>query len=288
MDGPLIRRVESTFTGASGHGLFRRAWIAEAPRRAFVLTHGYAEHSGRYEHVGSWLAARGSAVHAFDHQGHGQSDGKRGHAASLDALVDDLDLAVEHARAEHPELPLYVLGHSMGGLVALAHAALRRPRLDGVVSSAAALVIDPPPNALERLGLRLLRPLLPKLSLPREIDDAALSRDPEVGRAYRADPLVFQTMTLGLAGAIYYGGQQTLAAASQTQVPALLLHGADDPIASPTGSSRFAAALSSPDSELRVIPGLRHEILNEPEWETVLGDILDWIERRERAAGGEG
>lgn len=288
MDGPLIRRVESYFAGAAGNGLFRRAWLADEPRCALVLTHGYAEHSGRYEHVGSWLAARGFAVHAYDHQGHGHSDGPRGHAASLDALVDDLDRAVAVAREAHPGLPLYVLGHSMGGLVALAYAALRDPRLDGVVSTSAALSLDPPPNTLERVGLSLLRPLLPRLSLPRPVADAALSRDPAVGEAYRADPLVFQTMTLALAAAIFRGGQRTLAAARETRLPALVLHGADDPLCSPDGSSRFFGALSSPGSDLRLYPGLRHEILNEPEWENVLGDMVGWLDKRAQDGGGNG
>jgi alpha-beta hydrolase superfamily lysophospholipase len=246
-----------------------------------VLVHGYAEHTGRYDHVGAWLAARGCAVHGYDHQGHGRSDGARGHAPSFDALLDDLDACVEQVRGVHEELPLFVLGHSMGGLVALGHAALRQPRLAGVVSSAAALHVAEAPGALQRAGLRLLRLLLPRLRMQRPIADEALSRDPEVGRAYRADPLVFQHMTLSLAAAITGGARRTLAAAGRTAVPVLLLHGEDDPLALPSGSRAFFGALRSPGSDLRVYPGLRHEILNEPEWETVAGDLHAWLTKRE-------
>jgi alpha-beta hydrolase superfamily lysophospholipase len=124
------------------------------------------------------------------------------------------------------------------------------------------------------------------LSLPRPISDSALSRDPEVGRAYRADPLVFQTLTLSLGAAIYYGGVRTLAAAPDVDVPVLLLHGGDDPLVPPSGSRRFAEAVTRAGSELRVYPELRHEILNEPEWESVLDDFFAWLGKREQGSEG--
>jgi alpha-beta hydrolase superfamily lysophospholipase len=282
VDRPLIRRAETHFAAGGGRTLFRRSWLAEEPVRTIVLTHGYAEHSGRYERVGAWLAARGCAVHAYDLQGHGRSEGVRGHAASLDALVDDQAMLVELVRGEHPELPLYLLGHSMGGLVALAFAVGRKPQLAGLVSSAAALVVADPPPLLARAALRVLRPVLPRVTMPRPISDAALSRDPEVGRAYRDDPLVFQVMTLSLASAVYYGGAQTLARAGEVAVPTLLLHGGDDPLIPSSGSERFAQAVSVPGSALKIYPPLRHEILNEPEWEDVLTDVFTWLREREQ------
>lgn len=289
MGAASIRRIESHFAGCGGRTLFRRSWLAPEPKRAIVLVHGYAEHTGRYERVGTWLADRGGAVHGYDHQGHGLSDGVRGHAASFDALLDDLERCVEVVRDEHPDLPLFVLGHSMGGLVALGHAALRQPQLAGVVSSAAALHVPDAPSALQRLGLRLLRPLLPRLRMQRPIADEALSRDPEVGRAYRADPLVFQHMTVSLAAAIYHGGLKTLAAAARVELPILLLHGGDDRLTPPSGSRAFFDALRGGDgSDLRIYPGLRHEILNEPEWETVVGDLQEWLTKREPPAAAEG
>lgn len=288
MDRPHLRRAETHFAGGGGRTLFRRSWTPDGPARVVVVPHGYAEHSGRYEHVGSWLAERGCAVHAYDHQGHGHSDGKRGHAASLDSLVDDLETFVGLVREEHPGLPLFVFGHSMGGLVALAYAVTREPELTGLVSSAAALDVADPPPLSARLALLLLRPLLPRVSMPRPVADAALSRDPEVGRAYRADPLVFQTMTLALAAAIYGGGQRTLAAAANVAVPTFLLHGEADPLIPANGSRKFSQAVSVPGSALRIYPELRHEILNEPEWESVLGDALEWLVQREQSREAQG
>ena len=114
--------MESHLTGATGHSLFRRAWLARTPERVVVLVHGYAEHSGRYEHVGAHLAERGAAVHAYDQQGHGKSGGTRCHVRRFGDLLDDLEGFVGVVRAEHSGLPVFVVGHSMGGLVVAAYA----------------------------------------------------------------------------------------------------------------------------------------------------------------------
>lgn len=277
----LIRRVESHLPGSGGRALFARGWLPEAPERAVTLVHGFAEHTGRYERLGSWLAERGCAVHGFDLQGHGRSEGPRGHAASFASLIDDTEAFVGRVRSEHPGIPLFVFGHSMGGLIVLGYTALRAPRLAGVATSGAALHLAELPSPLQIAVLRLLRPLLPRVRLSRPIAEDALSRDPEVGRQYRADPLVFQSMTLSLAWAIYDGAHRTLEAAPGVGLPVLLLHGGDDPLCLPTGSREFHDELATPGSDLRIYPGLRHEILNEPEWETVATDWVDWMRARE-------
>ena len=281
MEAAPIRRTEGHFPGGGRRTLHRRSWVAPFPERALALVHGYAEHSGRYEHVGRWLAERGCAVHAFDQQGHGRSDGRRGHVRRLDDLLDDIATLVEQVRSEHPDLPLHLVGHSMGGLEVAVFLSRRRPVLASAVLSGAALRVPDPPPAHQRLALRLLKPLVPRLSIPRPIALDALSRDPEVGRAYAADPLVFQTMTLSLATALFDAGPQALRGAGEVAVPVLVLHGGDDPICAPSGSRDFHARLARPESELRIYPGLRHEIFNEPEHEQVLADVLDWLRKRE-------
>ena len=277
----VIRRVESHLPGGGGRALFGRGWLPEAPERAVTLVHGFAEHTGRYERVGTWLAERGCAVRGFDIQGPGQSEGPRGHAPSFAALIDDTEAFVGWVRREHPGLPLFVFGHSMGGLIVLAYTALRAPNVTGVATSGAALQLTESPSTPQIVALRLLRPLLPRLRLNRPIAEDALSRDPEVGRAYRADPLVFQFMTLSLAWALYDGARRTLEAAPDVALPVLLLHGGDDPLTRPTGSRAFHDELGTPGSDLRIYPGLRHEILNEPEWETVATDLIEWMRKRE-------
>jgi alpha-beta hydrolase superfamily lysophospholipase len=278
-----IRRTESHFE-SGGRTLFRRAWLAPEPRLVMVLVHGFAEHSGRYEHLGRWFAARGFAVHAYDQQGHGRSEGDRGHVDRFDDALDDLDRFLALVRGEHPGLPVFVVGHSMGGLEVAAWVCERRPDIAGAVTSGAALEVAEVPSATQRAALRVMRRLRPKARLDRPIATEALSRDPEVGRAYREDPLVFQYMTLSLAAAFYAGGRRALENAHRTQVPMLLLHGEDDPLVSARGSRAFFEQLDPSRSELRVYPGLRHEIFNEPEQEQVFADVLAWIEKRPEAA----
>ena len=284
MRDPLIRRTESLFAGAGGLDLFGRAWLPERPERGVLLVHGWAEHSGRYEPLAAWLAARGCAVHAFDHRGHGRSAGVRGHLRRFAELLDDVGIALERARADAGAGPLFLVGHSLGGLVVAAFAAEREPRIDGAACSGAALALAQMPSRPRRALLGLLARLAPRLRVDRPIAPEALSRDPEVGRTYAEDPLVLRRMTLGFGAAFLGAVERTAAAASRIAVPMLLLHGGDDPLCPAEGSRRFFAGLRSPGSALRVYPGLRHEIFNEPEREQVFGDLLAWMLARSSEA----
>jgi alpha-beta hydrolase superfamily lysophospholipase len=283
VDGPSIRRTESHLVVVGGRSLFRRSWLPPRPERLLVLVHGYAEHSGRYEHVGAWLAARGCAVHAYDQQGHGRSAGARGHVRRFSEFLDDLDAVLAAATLEQPGLPAFVVGHSMGGLVASAWAVERASGVLGVVTSGAALSVTGVPSRPRLLLLRALRRVTPRLAIDQPISQAALSRDPEVGRAYAADPLVFQRMTLSLAAELFAASGRTLARAGEVRVPMLLLHGGDDPLCPSYGSRAFFEQLAAPGSDLRIYPELRHEIFNEPEQEQVFADLLDWLRKQEAA-----
>jgi alpha-beta hydrolase superfamily lysophospholipase len=272
-----VRRTPLSFPGAGGLELAGRAWLPERAERAVLLVHGWAEHSGRYEHVGVWLAARDCTVHAYDHRGHGLSAGPRGHLRRFDELLDDLERALAQLRTAQPGIPLFVVGHSMGGLLTAAFAAERTPEIAGAATSGAALAVADAPPRVQLALLRLAARVLPRLRMDRPIRPEALSRDPDVGRAYAADPLVLRRMTLGFGAAFLGAIEPTLAAAPRVAVPMLLLHGSDDRLCPAEGSRRFFAGLSHPRSALRIYPGLRHEILNEPEREAVLGDLLEWM-----------
>lgn len=283
MDSASIRRTESHLVVPGGRSLFCRSWLPPQPERLLLLVHGYAEHSGRYEHVGAWLAARGCAVHAYDQQGHGRSDGPRGHVRRFADFLDDLDAVLAAARREPPGLPAFVVGHSMGGLVASAWALERASDVLGVVTSGAALSVTGVPSRPRLLLLRALRRVMPHFSIEQPISQAALSRDPEVGRAYAADPLVFQRMTVSLAAELFAAGGRTLAGAGQVRVPMLLLHGGDDRLCPAYASRTFFEQLRTRGSDLRIYPGLRHEIFNEPEQEQVFADLIDWVRKQEAA-----
>ncbi len=281
MERSAIRRTESHLVGALGHALFRRSWVAAEPERALVLVHGYAEHSGRYEHVGAWFARRGCAVHAYDQQGHGRSDGRRCHVRRFGDFLDDLDLVRRSVAEAHPELPLFVVGHSMGGLVTAAYARERQPEVAGFALSAPALAVGEELSRGRLWLARLLRRVIPTLDIGSDLDPTGLSRDPTVVEAYVADPYVYRKMTASLGAELLDAVARTAAGPGDVKAPMLLLHGEDDPMCPVAGSRTFYEGLGVEGSKLRTYPGLRHEIFNEPEQELVFEDLLSWL--RERA-----
>jgi alpha-beta hydrolase superfamily lysophospholipase len=264
--------------------LFRRSWLIERPERVLVLVHGFAEHSGRYEHVGAWFAERGCAVHAYDQRGHGRSEGVRGHVRRFDDLLDDLDALLAAVRAEHPGLRPHLVGHSMGGLVVTASLCERAPDVQSAVTSGALLAIAEGFSRARIVAARLLRRIAPRLALNAGLDTQGLSNDPAVARAYLADPLVFRTMTPSLAVELMGAVARTAAGAARVRTPLLMLHGEADPLCPVAGTQRFYAGLGVEPRRLQLYPGLRHEIFNEPEQARVFTDVLAWLQAGERAA----
>jgi alpha-beta hydrolase superfamily lysophospholipase len=273
----VIRRVESALVSPTGRSLFRRSWLPEHAEHVLLLVHGFAEHSGRYEHLGAWFAARGCAVHAYDHQGHGRSEGRRGHVRRFGDLLDDLDAMLAAVRAEHPEGRPHLVGHSMGGLVVAASLCERAPEVASAVTSGAALAVSEGFSRGRLLAARGLRWVAPRLALDAGLDPQGLSRDPEVVRAYVEDPLVFRRMTTSLAVELVQAIERTASRAATVRVPLLMLHGQDDPICPPAGTIRFFEALVVEPRRIELYPGLRHEIFNEPEQARVFEDVLAWV-----------
>ena len=279
---PAIRRYELPVAGAAAESLFRRGWLPDEPRATVVLVHGFAEHSGRYEHVGRWLAARGYAVHAYDHLGHGRSSGRRCHVDRFDQYLDDLALVFDTVREETPPHPHLLIGHSMGGLVVASFVLERRPDVAGVVLSGAALAL---PEGRTRIQMRLargIRAVMPRLAIASGLDLEGLASDPKVLEAYLADPLVERKLTVSLASELTAAIERTAPGAGDFAPPLLALHGADDTLTAPSGSERFAAA--APRGRFRLYPGLRHEIFNEPGYEEVLGDVVSFFDEVARGA----
>jgi alpha-beta hydrolase superfamily lysophospholipase len=271
-----IRRYELSAHGAAGVVLFRRGWIPESARASVLIVHGFGEHSGRYEHVGQWFAERGFEVHAYDHRGHGRSAERRCHVDRFDEYLDDLAVVLEQVRSDAPQNPLFLIGHSMGGLVVATFARERSPSVSGVVLSGAALAL-PPGNSRIRIA-RLIRAVLPRLRLSAGLDLAGLSSDPRVLEAYLADPLVERQMTASLAVELLGAVERTGPGGADVTLPLLVLHGGDDSICASEGSERFAAAART--ARFIRYPGLRHEIFNEPAFRDVLADVASFLEAR--------
>jgi len=271
-----LEQVEETFE-AGGRRLFARRWLPAGPPKAHLLiVHGYAEHSGRYAWTGERLAEAGYAAHAVDLPAHGRSDGVRALLRSLDPCVDAvraLAAGVEGAT------PRFLLGHSMGGTVVALGAVERAWDARGLVLSGPALT--PGRRArLQELIVRTLALIAPRMGIV-ELPADAVSRDPGVVRAYDADPLVYRGKIRAATLVAMLSAQRRIAAAMEhIAQPLLIVHGGDDRLVSPEGSRVLAARAGSADRTLRIYDGLYHEVLNEPERESVLADIVSWIDER--------
>ncbi len=254
----------------AGTELVRR-WQPEGqPRAEVVLVHGIAEHTGRYERTGCLLSRAGFSVRACDLVGCGGSGGRRGDVADWAFFLEQVERLVVEAR--ETGCPVVLLGHSMGGLIALEYALSERPGPDLLGLSAPALTGG---SRWQRLSAPILARLLPRLPVPNLLKGDQLSRDPEVGERYFADPLVHRFTTTRMGAQLFEAMDRTRAAVSSLAVPTLVIHGEDDTIVEPESSQ----ALESVECVTRrTYPGLRHELFNEPEGEDVVADVVDWIE----------
>ncbi|TFH24991.1 MAG: alpha/beta hydrolase [Myxococcales bacterium] len=251
------------FVGSGGEELLARTWEPEGPARAvLLLVHGLGEHTGRYEHVGDYLAARGVRVCGYDQRGHGRSGGRTGWISAFDDFLADLALFHERVRATAGGLPLVLLGHSMGGLIVTAYVLDRRPRPDYLVLSSPAIV-----PIVEEGG--------------RTIDAATLSHGPAVQEAYLTDPLVLrERVTEDLLLRIFEGVVHVDGRASEIALPVLLIHGSSDALCSAEGARTYLEASSSPDLTVKIYEDGRHEMFNETCKTEVLADLGAWIEAR--------
>jgi len=275
-----VKESTATLETADGLDLYLRRWETEGvPHKwTFLVVHGLGEHSGRYQHLAAWFTPRGATVYAMDQRGHGRSGGQRGHAPSLKALLDDIDIAVMRARTESGG-PLVLIGHSFGGLLAIAYALDHPDHIDKAVVSAPALVARVRVPAWKRALAGVLPKIAPKASFANEIDPNVLSHDPATGPAYSSDPLVHNQITAGMYADTIARGEEFIRRAPELRVPFLLLHGQEDQIVDPAGSQRFFARASAPDQAFRLYPGFYHEIFNEVEQERVFQDIESWLTR---------
>ena len=273
------RHEEGRLAGAGGLEIYWQAWLPEASPRAIVLiAHGGAEHGGRYAWTAGQLTARGYVVYAIDHRGHGRSAGPRAYVDRVDNAVSDLHALADLTRERHPAAPVFLLGHSMGGLIALSYALLHQDELAGLVLSAPLAVLEA--NPATRLASRLLSAAAPRLPVYK-IDATTVSRDPEVVRAYDEDPLNHRGMlparTVGELAATSATFRDRL---PELELPILTVYGSGDRLVENAGSILVDERSGSTDSTLIAYDGLYHEVLNEPERDRVIGDIGDWIDAR--------
>lgn len=270
-----------SFTTPDGINIHTIHWLPEGPPKAVVfIIHGLAEHAGRYQHVARYLVGRGYAVYSMDHRGHGRSGGERAYFASMDQAVDDLEIYFNQVTAQHPQARMFVLGHSLGSLLGLVLALRRQAEMSGFVSSGTPIAADLEASALLKFIGRVLNPIAPKLHL-QLLDPKTVSRDPAVVKAYQEDPLVYHRRVRVIMGmGIAQTSEMVRERLIELRVPLLILHGSADKLTPESGSRLLFERAGSPDKNIKVYPGLYHEILNEPEQNTVLADITTWLDER--------
>jgi alpha-beta hydrolase superfamily lysophospholipase len=247
-----------------------------------LLAHGKDEHSGRYGHVVTALTANGYAVFAVDHRGHGRSEGTRGVIDRFDNYVDDFHRLAGRARERFAGVPVYVLGHSMGGLIAARYALAHQRDLAGVMLSGPALRIGDDVPVWQKRALVILGRFFPNRTLPPS-EPGILSRDPEVELAFSRDPLCHNGLTkLGFARALVLASEATLPRAPEMMIPMLVMHGAADTLTSPLGSKAWVENATSTDKELKLWPAGRHEIFNDLDKEQAISHLRNWLDTRVR------
>ena len=262
---------------APGLHLHVRYWnAAAAPRATIVIAHGYAEHGGRYGPLAARLNAAGFSVAAPDHRGHGRSQGKRRSIRVFSEYVDDLSVVIDRIHTRHPALPVVLLGHSMGGLVALSYALRADAQLHALVLSAPAASAGGVSRATVVAG-RMVARIAPDLELVRLPLDR-ISRDPAVVEAYMNDELVSpRRMRARMAAEIVGTMEVVQRELAQLALPLLVMQGDRDGLVDPGAGPLVYERAGSADKTLHVYPGLYHEIFNEPERDQVLDDVVEWL-----------
>lgn len=276
-----MNRTERSFDGFGGVRIVYDVWTPDTPPRAVVvLAHGLGEYARRYDHVAQCFGGAGLVTYALDHRGHGRSGGKRAVVRDIHEYTTDFDTLVGIATREHHGLKCVVLGHSMGGGIVFAYGVERPDNYDLMVLSGPAVAAQDQVSPLLGLAAKVLGALVPGLPA-QDLDVDAISRDPAVVAAYKSDPLVYHgKVPAGIGRALLQVGETMPRRAPALTAPLLVVHGSEDRLIPVAGSRRLVECVGSTDVELKVYPGLYHEVFNEPEREQVLDDVVSWITAR--------
>ena len=270
---------EGYFSPRTGETLFEQWWLPETDMKAMiVIVHGIAEHSGRYTHVAEYFCRHGYSVGSFDLIGHGRSSGKKSYIDRFSCLLDDLALFINRAKQQAPGKPIFLLGHSLGSGIVVRYAIDRDLNgIHGAILSGPMVVIGSSiPPVLVKVA-RILGALTPKLPVLK-LDHTTVSRDPAVRERYDTDPLNYRGKLHARTGdQINQTLQFIQANMDKINLPMLIVVGSEDKLVDPAGARLLYEKASSKDKTLKVYEGLYHEVLNEPEQEQVMDDMLAWI-----------
>jgi alpha-beta hydrolase superfamily lysophospholipase len=283
-----MQQQKGYLIGQLGLRLSYAQWASEGePKALALLVHGYGEHSGRYLHLIEALNQHGYAVFTIDHRGHGESEGERACVEQFDYFVDDLHLLVGNIKEAYPiprtsgdALPLFMIGHSMGGLIATRYALAHEAELRGLVLSGAALQVGDDVSPFLKAISKWLAKLIPNTAIFANPENA-LSRDPEVERRFDADPLCYKGKVKARMGyEMMIASEDARARMAQLSLPLLIMHATDDQLTNPAGSQEFYEQARSQDKTLKLWQDYKHELFNELEKEQVIDFMIEWLDER--------
>jgi len=271
-----MKHEEGFFKGVRDTRIYFQSWLPEGEAKAIlVIVHGLAEHSGRYMNVVNHFVPLGYAVHGFDHPGHGKSDGIRVCVERFEDYTDTLKICFDRIR---PGKPVFLVGHSMGGLIGAVYLLDHQRELTGAVLSGPAVKVPDKITPTVTLVGKLLSALMPRFGL-LGLEAEGVCRDPAVVEAYISDPLVHKgKITARLAAEMLKAMRHISAQASKITLPIIIVQGGADRLVDAAGARMLYDTVSSPDKEIRIYEGFYHEVFNEPERESVLRDVGQWIE----------
>jgi len=275
-----------TIIGKDGFEIFFQSWIARKPEGVLVIAHGLGEHSGRYANLINALSGKGVHVYALDHRGHGMSAGKRGHVNSFSEYTDDLKIFMNIVKNYHPDLPVILLGHSMGGVIAFSYALAYPNDINALILSSAGLIPAVEPPAVKAKMALFFSKILPGVAVSNELDAEQISHDRKTIDTYISDPLVHDRITFKWFSEFVAEEQKCMDHAADLNMPLLVFHGTDDRICDFSGSILTHEKASSKDKTIHLFEGLYHETMNEVEFERakVLDMVSTWITKHIKPA----
>jgi len=270
---------EGTFTAAGNTPLFYQAWVPDSPKAVVVLVHGLADHSSRYSNVVDYLTPKDYAIWTFDQRGHGRSPGGRCYVNRFTDLIADLDRFIFFVGQQNPDLPLFLLGHSMGALESALYVCDYHQGVSGIILSGLVLKAGQSVPEWALSMARFLSSVLPRLGI-QKLECDTISRDTIIVEGYVKDPLVYRgKIPARTATELLSAMALVQSRLSSIKMPVLLLHGAADRLADPSSSQVMYDSVSSSDKEIHLFPGCYHEIFNEPCRDFVLGVLSHWLDR---------
>ena len=278
-----MKIFESKWEGNDGITFFIQGWEPEtAPKALLALIHGLGEHTGRYAHVGKVMTDAGYALVGFDLRGHGKSGGARGHSSSLNVYMRDIRQFFDLMAQRYPELPHFLYGHSLGGLLSLSYAIQYGTGLKGVMVTGAALRSALQEQKGKIAVAKLLGAFLPAMTIQSGLDPTTISRDQKVVDAYVNDSLVHYSTSLGFGKSALSAIDLCFARAGEFTIPLLMMHGTGDKLTYPSGSEDFARLVGEAgnDVTLKLWDGLYHELHNEPEKAEVFKFMTEWLDKQ--------